>query len=401
VVTGLSAIAAWRIGRRVSLQLVVPPSPGPTGDASQDVSFRPRSSRGWVLGFLLVVALVAGGVLARQTVKGAAARPAPPDLVKTVCIRGRSSTPETPHMPGQPDNADLEIDQYEVTVDQYRACVAAGGCETTRDPPERAVWRQLCNEHKEGKGNHPINCVSFVQAQRFCQWTGKRLPTIDEWMLVAYANDGRPYPWGFHPPEGEAFYRGMEGRDPKEGGTSPAGTHLPGESFFHTFDMIGNVAEWTAGYVCLSDSCSGLQQMTRGSSFIDESELQKLYVVSKADVNGDAHVGFRCARTIAPKPECLEPPLQMMGRKNPHFEGAGEMVLVPEGDFDMGSEDEPESMPVHRMHVKAFYFDLTEVSIAAFAKCARAGSCEARRFLEDDPLHSVGLPIVEAERYCR
>ena len=401
VTTGLSAVAAWRMGRLVSSQLAVPPTARLPSDASEEVSFRPRTSKRWILGFCVAAALAAAVVLARRAGKGAAARPAPPDLVKTVCIRGRSSTPETPHMPGQPDNTDLEIDQYEVTVDQYRACVEAGACETTADPPERAFWRQLCNEHKEGKGNHPINCVSFVQAQTFCQWTGKRLPTIDEWMFVAYANDRRPYPWGYHSPEGEGFYRGMVGRDPQTGGTNPVGSHPQGESYFHTFDILGNVAEWTSGYVCLSASCSGLQQMTRGSSFSDTSEVDRLYVASKADVNGDADVGIRCARTIAPKPECLEPPLQMMGRQNPNFEGSGKMVLVPEGDFDMGSEDEPESMPVHRVHVKSFYLDLTEVSASAYGKCALAGTCKQRRYLKEDPLLSVDVPIEEAERYCR
>jgi formylglycine-generating enzyme required for sulfatase activity len=300
-------------------------------------------------------------------------------------------------MPGQPDNTDLEIDQYEVTVDQYRACVAAGGCETTRDPPERAVWRQLCNEHKEGKGNHPINCVSFVQAQKFCQWTGKRLPTIDEWMFVAYANDGRPYPWGYHSSEGGDFYRGL---DPVNG-TSPVGNHARGETFFHTFDMIGNVAEWVAGYVCVSDGCSGWQQATMGQGFADLYSISRSASKSLEDVHGDADIGFRCTRTLAPKVECLEPPLQMMGRKNPNFEASGKMVLVPEGEFDMGSEDEPDSMPVHRVHVKAFYLDLTEVSIAAYAKCLRAGSCSEAHYSENDPLHSVGVPVDDAERYCR
>jgi formylglycine-generating enzyme required for sulfatase activity len=370
-------------------------------DSSDETSLHGQSFHWWGITLLLGAVLIAGLTFARRAVKGVVtARPAPPDLVKTVCIRGASSTPDTQHMPGQPRDTDLEIDQYEVTVDQFRACVDAGACEATT-VPDRAHFPLLCNAQKPDRGNHPINCVSFVQAQKFCEWTGKRLPTVDEWMFVAYANDGRKYPWGFHYPDGDDYYHGLEGRDPVNGGSLPVGSKPLGATYFQTFDMIGNVAEWTASFVCLEDRCAGLQQVTRGGSFVDSSEVGRVYVASKADVGGDANVGIRCARTIAPKPECLEPPLQMMGRKNPNFDASGKMVLVPAGDFDMGSEDEETSKPVHRVHVDAFYLDLTEVSMATFAQCAKAGSCNGHYISEDTPLHSVGVPVDEAERYCR
>src|SRR5690606_19045128 len=57
-----------------------------------------------------------------------------------------------------------------------------------------------CNAGKPGRGDHPINCVSWHQADRFCAAQGKRLPTEAEWEMAARGLDRRPYPWGHEPP---------------------------------------------------------------------------------------------------------------------------------------------------------------------------------------------------------
>jgi formylglycine-generating enzyme required for sulfatase activity len=54
------------------------------------------------------------------------------------------------------------------------------------------------------------------------------------------------------------------------------------------------------------------------------------------------------------------------------------MVLVPAGTFMMGSNDgDPDEKPVHQVRVNAFWMDTTEVTVAAYAACVRAGSCAA------------------------
>lgn len=57
---------------------------------------------------------------------------------------------------------------------------------------------------------------------------------------------------------------------------------------------------------------------------------------------------------------------------------AGRMAHVPAATFPMGSDiGEPDERPIHPAHVAAFDMDLTEVTVAAYAECVRAGACAA------------------------
>lgn len=95
------------------------------------------------------------------------------------------------------------IDRTEVTVAAYRACVlASGGCEAptaySATPGQPQVF---CNWGRRDRDDHPINCVTPAQAERFCAWrhTNGHLPTEDQWEFAARGTAGRRYPWGDAP----------------------------------------------------------------------------------------------------------------------------------------------------------------------------------------------------------
>jgi formylglycine-generating enzyme required for sulfatase activity len=100
------------------------------------------------------------------------------------------------------------IDRTEVTVAAYQACSDSGAC---RRASSKVTWPKikpdaikryspLCNVGKAGRQDHPINCVTWKMADRYCREQGKRLPTEAEWEFAARGPDGRRYPWGDDPP---------------------------------------------------------------------------------------------------------------------------------------------------------------------------------------------------------
>ncbi len=148
---------------------------------------------------------------------------------------------------------DYLIDRYEVTVRDYARCVEAGACDATKlggfEGWKDDEWR-YCNWGKPGKEDHPLNCVSWTQADAFCRWSDKRLPTEAEWEKAARGTDKRAYPWGDEMISCEYAVTNEEGKATARGcgdqTTYPVGSKPKGVSPYGVHDIVGNVWEWTA-----------------------------------------------------------------------------------------------------------------------------------------------------------
>jgi hypothetical protein len=189
------------------------------------------------------------------------------------------------------------MDVTEVTTAAYGACVQAGVCTA-------AVGGGAgCNLLRADRGDHPINCASWEQAQSFCAWAGKRLPDDAEWITAARGPVlSDPYPWGSGAPDvTRACWNRKAAGSTCEVGSIPGGASPAG-----LLDMIGNVAEWTRS----GDREIGRRGHLRGGSWQDSTYPQPIderFADSARDETGEAASvtsGLRCVTALnTPVPE--------------------------------------------------------------------------------------------------
>jgi formylglycine-generating enzyme required for sulfatase activity len=187
------------------------------------------------------------------------------------------------------------IDRTEVTVAAYLKCAKARHCKL---PP----YQPGCNStRKKPRLQHPMNCISKRNAERYCTTQGKRLPTTAEWQAAAGGTDGRSYPWG-NEAAGEqlCWQRRTNGLEE----TCPVGSFPQGASPVGALDMAGNVAEWTS--TVDPDSGMGGFFIRGGSYWVDQLSLPDNSDLdirvdessSSSDISWDPFVGVRCAKDL-------------------------------------------------------------------------------------------------------
>jgi formylglycine-generating enzyme len=237
--------------------------------------------------------------------------------------------------PSRPAHVDaFRIAPCTVTNTDFAAFVAATGYGTTAEregwsfvfggllpgdsPPTRAVvqapwWRQVHGSdwrHPEGprsdldgRSDHPVVHVSWLDARAFCRWAGGRLPSETEWEYAARGGlERRRYPWGDElTPGGEHRMNVFQGRFPEEDtgddgfvGTAPVRAFTP--NGYGLYNSTGNVWEWTADR--FGPGRPG-QRVTRGGSYLcHDSYCWRYRCAARSGNTPDSsagNIGFRMA----------------------------------------------------------------------------------------------------------
>ncbi len=206
----------------------------------------------------------------------------------------------------------FRIDPREVTVAEYRDCVAAGQC----SEPLTFARNKYCNYDAPGRDDHPVNCLDWSQAVAYCAAHGGRLPYEAEWEKAARAGSTTPYSWGDKVGCEQAI---LDPVSPAPSQREPDGcyrdTTWPVASrpanALGLYDMHGNVGEWTANWYApdaiareyargnLAGPDQGVRRVVRGGSW-DENRpnLRSSFRNVKPPEQGGAiygSIGFRCA----------------------------------------------------------------------------------------------------------
>ena len=105
----------------------------------------------------------------------------------------------------------------------------------------------------EGKDNHPVVHVSYQDAEAYCKWAGRRLPTEAEWEYAARANKKTIYFWGDDRTQLSKMVNSWEGEFPvkntlEDGFERTAPVKSYPSNDFGLFDMAGNVWEFTSDW---------------------------------------------------------------------------------------------------------------------------------------------------------
>lgn len=196
------------------------------------------------------------------------------------------------------------LDQFEVTTSRYSTFFQ----ETKRDQPE--YWSETALKQH---GKKPVVGVTWEDANAYCVWAGKKLPTEAQWEKAARGTDQRLYPWGNELPTPNLanFDKCCDFKD--YGVLTDVGSFERGKSPYGAYDMAGNVWEWVADWYDANlyqqrgnakvpvqnprGPEKGIYRVLRGGSWGGEARnLRTSDRDRDAPTDGFFNVGFRCAQ---------------------------------------------------------------------------------------------------------
>jgi formylglycine-generating enzyme required for sulfatase activity len=192
-----------------------------------------------------------------------------------------------------------EMDLHEVTTARYAAFLRA----TNRRPPW--LWESV---DLAIHGDRPVIGVDWHDADAYCRWAGKRLPTEAEWEKAARGTDGRSFPWGNQQPTPELANFALGARFSYSQALMPVGRYEKGKSAYGVYEMAGNVWEWVQDWYDGSyyehspernpqGPDTGQLKVLRGGSWSELPKYLLTYGRFKLPPETlNSYTGFRCAK---------------------------------------------------------------------------------------------------------
>ena len=283
------------------------------------------------------------------------------------------------------------MDQAEVTNRMYALCLADRACSP---PYESGSSTRSSYFGNSSYADYPVINVDWYQAETYCAWAGRELPTEAQWEYAAHGGEyWGPYPWGGGIDSSMANYNRYVG--------DTSNVFRYAANGYGLYDMAGNVWEWVADWYGPYSSAaadnptgpiSGNTRVMRGGSW-DQwyGTMFVTYRGSDGPADSNNSIGFRCAlngAVVLPADASPTPtPVSSFSTPAPtlgvtQISPVDGMVLryIPAGTFQMGSNDgDSNEQPVHSVTLDAFWMDQTEVTNAMYAQCVAAGGCSAPR----------------------
>jgi formylglycine-generating enzyme required for sulfatase activity len=195
----------------------------------------------------------------------------------------------------------FRIDRYEVSNVEYLRFVLGMGMEWPK------FWRD--RPFPEKSALHPVINVSWYEADAYCRWAGKRLPTEAEWEKAARGMDGRIFPWGDEPAgwiKSNIAHSGSK-RGFKYPPLANINRYDKGVSPYGVYQMAGNVSEWVSdwfeaeyyrhrGELNPQGPTTGALKVFRGGSWNEDPEVARSAGRNAAPPDHRSYLtGFRCA----------------------------------------------------------------------------------------------------------
>lgn len=194
------------------------------------------------------------------------------------------------------------MDTFEVSVAQYAKFLDATG---RANAPED--WSDL---DRRLHGDKPVVNIDWQDANAYCRWVGRRLPTSAEWEKAARGTDARRYPWGASAPTLDLA--NFQNTSPETyDGLAAVGAHPRGRSPYGVEDLAGNAAEWVWDWFSESykrgdtrnprGPDEGFHKEVRGGGRHDHE--QNLVLTNRFHAEPEyraADIGFRCAKDASP-----------------------------------------------------------------------------------------------------